>query len=80
MSPFAEILKVLLGALVILGLVAAGVVALFVGLWLALIAVLGFLLYATVRRILPRKGPPAPGGGSQIIEGEFRIERNDRAR
>lgn len=79
MIRLAEIRKVLLGVLVTLGFVAAGLVALFVMLWLALIAVIGFFFYALVRRVLPRKRrPPGSGGGSQIIEGEFRIERNDR--
>ena len=78
MFRLAEIRKVLLGALVTLGFVAAGLVALFVMLWLALIAVISFFLYAIVRRVLPRKRPPGSGGGSEVIEGEFRIERNDR--
>jgi 4-hydroxybenzoate polyprenyltransferase len=80
MFRFAEVRKILLGVLVTLGFVAAGLVALFVMLWLALIAILGFFLYAAVRRMLPRKRKrrPGPGGGSEVIEGEFRIERNDR--
>ena len=78
MFRLAEIRKVLVGALVTLGFVAAGLVALFVMLWLALIAVISFFLYAIVRRVLPRKRPPGSGGGSEVIEGEFRIERNDR--
>jgi Na+-transporting methylmalonyl-CoA/oxaloacetate decarboxylase gamma subunit len=78
MVRFSEIRKVLLGALVTLGFVAVGLVALFVMLWLALLAVIGFFFYAVVRRVLPRKRPPESRGGSQVIEGEFRIERNDR--
>jgi len=78
MSRFAEIRKVFLGVLVTLGFVAAGFVALFVMLCLALVAVAGFFLYAVFRRVLPRKRPPASRDGSQVIEGEFRIERNDR--
>jgi len=78
MVRFAEIRKVLLGALVTLGFVAVGLVALFVMLWLALVAVISFFLYAVYRRVLPRKRPPGSRGGSQVIEGEFRIERNDR--
>jgi len=78
MFRLAEIRKVLMGALVTLGFVAAGLVALLVMLWLALIAVIGFFLYAAMRRVLPRRRPPGSGGGSQVIEGEFRIERNDR--
>ena len=78
MFRFAEVRKILLGVLVTLGFVAAGLVALFVMLWLALIAILGFFLYAAVRRVLPRKRRPGPGGDSEVIEGEFRIERSDR--
>ena len=78
MSWLAEVRKVLLGALVTLGFVAVGLVALFVMLWLALLAVIGFFSYALVRRVLPRKRPPGTGGGPEVIEGEFRIERDDR--
>jgi len=78
MVRFAEIRKILLGALATLGFVAAGLVALFVMLWLALVAVAGFFLYGVLRRVLPRKRPPGSRGGSQVIEGEFRIERDDR--
>jgi len=78
MFRLAEIRKVLLGVLVTLGFVAAGLVALFVMLWLALIAVVGFFFYAIVRRVLPRERPPSARGGSPVIEGEFRIERNER--
>jgi len=77
MFRLAEIRKILLGALVTLGFVAAGLVALLVMLWLALVAVISFFLYAVVRRVLPRKRPPGSRAGSQVIEGEFRIE-NDR--
>jgi len=79
MFRLAEARKVLLGALVTLGFVAVGLVALFVMLWLALVAVIGFFFYAVVRRVLPRKRPPGSGGGAEAIEGEFRIERDDRA-
>ncbi len=36
---------------------------------------LAFALTVAARRMLPRK--PAPGGAPAIIEGEFRIERED---
>jgi hypothetical protein len=75
----AKIRKLLRGVLVVLGLVAAGFVALFVMLWVALVAVIVFFLNAVLRRVLPRKRRPRPGGSPEIIEGEFRIERDDRA-
>lgn len=78
MFRLAEVRKVLLGALVTLGFVAVGLVALFVMLWLALLAVIGFFFYALVRRVLPGKRPPGTGGSPEVIEGEFRVERNDR--
>jgi hypothetical protein len=75
MTRIAEILRsiprVLLGA----GIIAFGLIALFVAWWIAVILVLAFALYVAVRRVLPRK--PAPGGAPAIIEGEFRIERED---
>lgn len=77
MYRLAELRKLLLGVLVTLGFVAAGLLALFVMLWLALVAVIGFFFYAVYRRVRPRRRPPKPDGGSQVIEGEFRIERND---
>ena len=79
MFRFAEIRKVLLGALAIVGVVAAGLVAVFVMLWVALVAVAGFFIAAVVRRVLPGKRRRASRGGSQVIEGEFRVERDDRA-
>ena len=78
MYRLAEIRKILMGALVTLGFVAAGLVALFVMLWLALIAVIAFFSYALVRRVRPRKPPRGSGGDPEDIEGEFRIERDDR--
>ncbi len=61
--------------LIAAGLVALGLAALFVAWWIAVILVLAFTLYVAVRRMLPRKR--APGGAPAIIEGEFRIERED---
>ncbi len=55
------------------GLVALGLIALFVAWWTAVILILAFAVAA--RRMLPRK--PARGGAPAIIEGEFRIERED---
>jgi uncharacterized protein (DUF58 family) len=66
--------------LVVLGLVAAGFVALFVMLWVALVAVTVLFFNALLRRVLPRKRRPRPGGAANIIEGEFRVEPDDRAR
>jgi hypothetical protein len=74
----AELRQLLRGVLVVLGLVAAGLVALFVMLWVALVAVTVLFFNALLRRVLPRKRRPRPGG-SEVIEGEFRIERDDRA-
>lgn len=75
----AETRKLLRGVIVVLGLVAAGFVALFVLLWVALAAVAVFFISAVLRRVLPRRRRPRPGGPG-IIEGEFRVERDDRAR
>jgi len=41
----------------------------------AVILILAFAVTVAARRMLPRK--PAPGGAPAIIEGEFRIERED---
>jgi len=75
MVQIAEIIRsiprVLLGA----GIIALGLIALFVAWWIAVILVLAFALWVAVRRMLPRK--PGPGGAPAIIEGEFRIERED---
>jgi hypothetical protein len=76
----AELRQLLRGVLAVLGLVAAGLVALFVMLWVALVAVTVLFFNALLRRVLPRKRRPRPGGSPEIIEGEFRIERDDRAR
>lgn len=74
----ADIRNLLRGVLVVLGLVAAGFVALFVMLWVALAATAVFFLNALLRRVSPRKRRRRPGGDYKTIEGEFRIERDDR--
>jgi hypothetical protein len=76
----AEIRKLFTGTLVVLGSVVVGLVALFVILGFALAAIAVFFLNAVLRRVLPRRRRPRPGGDSRILEGEFRIERDDRAR
>ena len=78
MFRLAKIRKFLLDALATLGFVAVGLIALLVMLWLALIAVIGFFVYGAFQRVLPRKRPPGSRGGSKVIDGEFRVERNDR--
>ena len=75
MAQIAEILKSIPRVLLAVGLVALGLIALFVVWWIAVILILGFALYVAVRRVPPRK--PASGGAPAIIEGEFRIERED---
>jgi EamA domain-containing membrane protein RarD len=75
MARIAEILKSIPRVLLAVGLVALGLIALFVAWWIAVLLILGFALYVAVRRVLPRK--PASGGAPAIIEGEFRIERED---
>jgi len=75
MAQIAEILKSIPRVLLAVGLVALGLIALLVAWWIAVILILGFALYVAVRRVLPRK--PASGGAPAIIEGEFRIERED---
>jgi hypothetical protein len=77
MSQIAEIFKTIPRVLLTVGLLAAGLIALFVAWWIALALILGFALYVAVRRLLPRK-PPASGGGSEIIEGEYRVEGERR--
>ncbi len=66
---FKSIPRVLLGV----GIVALGLIALFVAWWIAVVLVLGFALYVAAGRMLA----PAPRGAPEIIEGEFRIERED---
>jgi len=78
MARIAEILKSIPRVLLAVGLVALGLIALFVAWWIAVILVLGFVLYVAVRRVLQSK--PASGGAPAIIEGEFRIEREESPR
>jgi hypothetical protein len=78
MSQIAEILKSIPRVLLAVGLLAAGLIALFVAWWIAVVLILGFALTIAVRGMLPRKPPPATGGGSEIIEGEYRVEKESR--
>lgn len=73
MAQIAEFFKSIPRMLLAVGLVAVGLIALFVAWWIAVILILGFALYVAVRRMLK----PAPGGAPAVIEGEFRIERED---
>lgn len=75
MDRIAAILKSIPRVLLGIGLVAAGLVAFFVAWWIAVVLVLGLALYVAVRSMLPRK--PASGGAPAVIEGEYRIERED---
>ena len=77
MVQIAEILRSIPRVLLAAGLVALGLIALFVAWWIAVILILGFTFTVAVWRMLPRKPPPASGGAPEIIEGEFRIERED---
>ena len=79
MFRFAEIRKIFRGMLVTLGVVAAGLVAVFVMLWVALLALAGLFIAAVVRRVVPGKRRRAARAGPEVIEGEFRVERDDRA-
>jgi len=76
MSPLDDILKSIPRVLLTVFLLAAGLIALFVAWWIALALLLGLALYVAVRAVLPRK--PPPGGGSEIIEGEYRVEKETR--
>jgi hypothetical protein len=78
MSRIAEVLKSIPRLLLAIGLVAAGLIAFFVAWWIAVVLILGFALYVAVRGVLPRKPPPGSGAGSEIIEGEYRIEKESR--
>ena len=78
MVQIAGILRSIPRVLLAAGLVALGLIALFVAWWTAVILILAFALTVAARRMLPRK--PAPGGAPAIIEGEFRIEREDSPR
>ena len=79
MFRFAEIRKVLLGALAVVGVVAAGLVAALVALSLALAGIAGLLVHGALRRIAGKGRPPKPGD-TRVIEGEYRVEREDRLR
>jgi membrane protein implicated in regulation of membrane protease activity len=76
MFQLSEFFKALPRLLLMVVLLAAGLVALFVAWWIALALILGFAIYIAVRRLL---SPKSPGSGkrSAIIEGEFRVERED---
>lgn len=78
MIQIAEIFKAIPRALLIVGVVAAGLMALFVAWWIAVIMILGFSLYVAVLRILARNPAQASGGGPAIIEGEYRVEGEGR--
>ena len=73
MARIAAFFKSIPRVLVGVGIVALGLIAFFVAWWIAVVLVLGFALYVAVRRMLA----PAPRGAPEIIEGEFRIERED---
>ena len=73
MARIAAFFKSIPRVLVGVGIVALGLIALFVAWWIAVVLVLGFALYAAVRRMLT----PAPRGAPAVIEGEFRIARED---
>ena len=79
MFQIPEFFRPVLRVLVVVGFIAAGLVALFVAWWVAVAALLCFVLYAAVRRLLPQKPQEARRGpgGPAVIEGEFRIERED---
>lgn len=79
MSRVTEFFKSTLVLLVAAGLALAGLVAFFVAWWIAAAAILGFALYVAVRRMFSRRPPDEPrsGGGPAVIEGEYRIERED---
>ena len=76
MSQVSEFFKSTLVLLVAAALVAAGLVAFFVAWWIAAIAIVCFALYVAVRRMFSRSAPRS-GGGPAVIEGEYRVERED---
>ncbi|MGC2519886.1 MAG: hypothetical protein WA373_12365 [Burkholderiales bacterium] len=78
MFQIADLFKAIPRVLLTVVLVAAGLVAVLVAWWIAVILILAFALYIAVRRMLPRKPPPSPEGGSAIIEGEYRVEDESR--
>ena len=77
-----EFFRSALRVLVTAGFIAAALVALFVASWIAVVGVLGFVLYAAVRRLLPRKPRDAQRGadGPAVIEGEFQTVREEPPR
>ena len=75
MVQIAGILRSIPRVLLAAGLVALGLIALLVAWWIAVVLILAFALTVAARRMLPRT--PAPGGAPAIIEGDFRIERED---
>jgi Flp pilus assembly protein TadB len=79
MLSLAEIRKIFLGSLATLGVVAAGLVAVLVMLGVALAGLAGFFVAAVVRRVAPGRRRRASRGSPEVIEGEFRVERDDRA-
>jgi len=74
-SPLARYFEPVLRILVMLGVTAAALVALFLAWWFAVGSALGYLIYVALRRVLPRRRPPR---GTQVIEGEFRVDRDER--
>jgi hypothetical protein len=82
MSRVPEFFKSTLVLLAAAVLAAAGLVAFFVAWWIAAVAVLAFALYVAVRRVFARAPADGarPGGGPVVIEGEYRIEREDAKR
>lgn len=75
MSPLARYFEPVLRILVMLGVTAAALVALFFAWWFAVGSALGYVIYVALRRVLPRRHPPR---GTQVIEGEFRVDRDER--
>jgi hypothetical protein len=69
MFQLKEFVKALPRALLTLSLVAAGLLAIFVAWWIAVMGVIGLAIYLGVRRLLAR-GKPATG--PEVIEGESR--------
>jgi membrane protein implicated in regulation of membrane protease activity len=81
MSRVSEFFKSTLVLLAAAALAAAGLVAFFVAWWIAAAAVLAFALYVAVRRMFARTPDGGgPRGGPAVIEGEYRIEREDARR
>jgi hypothetical protein len=74
-SPLARYFEPVLRILVMLGVTAAALIALFLAWWFAVGSALGYVLYVALRRVLPRRHPPR---GRQVIEGEFRVDRDER--